>query len=62
MSSKQKLELTWIGKDTRPKLEPHILLGDPELSYHAKYRVTSADFFDNKLGNALFYKGCVRSD
>ena len=38
--SKQKLELTWIGKDARPKLEPRILLGDPEKSYHAKHRVT----------------------
>jgi len=28
MSNKQKLELTWIGKDVRPKLEPRILLGD----------------------------------
>lgn len=46
---KQKLELTWIGKDVRPKLEPRILLGDPEKSYHAKHRVTSADFFDNQL-------------
>jgi adenine-specific DNA-methyltransferase len=45
----QKLELTWIGKDVRPKLEPRILLGDPEKSYHAKHRVTSADFFDNQL-------------
>lgn len=47
--SKQKLELTWIGKDVRPKLEPRILLGDPEKSYHAKHRVTSADSFDNQL-------------
>lgn len=49
MSNKQKLELTWIGKDARPKLEPRILLGDPEKSHHAKHRVTSADFFDNQL-------------
>ena len=28
--SKQKLELTWIGKEKRPKLEPRILLEDPE--------------------------------
>ena len=47
--TRQKLELTWIGKDARPKLEPRILLGDPEKSYHAKHRVTSADFFDNQL-------------
>lgn len=30
--SKQKLELTWIGKEKRPKLEPRILLEDPEQS------------------------------
>jgi len=46
---KQKLELTWIGKEKRPKLEPRILVGDPEKSYHAKHRVTSADIFDNRL-------------
>jgi len=48
-SNKQKLEPTWIGKDTRPKLEPRILLEDPAKSYHAKRRLTSADFFDNRL-------------
>ena len=46
---KQKLELTWIGKDKRPRLEPRILLEDPEKSYHAKERVTESDIFDNKL-------------
>ena len=29
----QKLELTWIGKDNQPKLEPRILIEDPEKSY-----------------------------
>ncbi|CCN20302.1 site-specific DNA-methyltransferase [Bordetella bronchiseptica] len=47
--SKQKLELTWIGKEKRPKLEPRILLEDPEKSYHAKRRVTENDIFDNRL-------------
>lgn len=47
--AKQKLELTWIGKDKRPKLEPRILLEDPEKSYHAKQRVTENDIFDNRL-------------
>ncbi|ACO81307.1 adenine specific DNA methylase N-4/N-6 [Azotobacter vinelandii CA] len=47
--SKQKLELTWVGKDKRPKLEPRILLEDPEKSYHAKQRVSENDFFDNQL-------------
>jgi len=49
MNNKQKLELTWIGKDKRPKLEPRILLEDPEKSYHAKHRVTENDIFDNRL-------------
>ena len=49
MSKKQKLELTWIGKENRPKLEPRILLEDPTLSYHAKRRVANADLFDNRL-------------
>jgi adenine-specific DNA-methyltransferase len=46
---KPKLELTWIGKETRPKLEPRILLEDPAKSYHAQHRVTDNDIFDNKL-------------
>lgn len=33
MSTKQKLELNWIGKHKRPRLEPRILLEDKELSY-----------------------------
>jgi adenine-specific DNA-methyltransferase len=47
--SKQKLELTWIGKDKRPKLEPRILLEDSVRSHHAKQRVTDKDLFDNRL-------------
>lgn len=47
--SKQKLELTWIGKVARPKLEPRILLEDSGKSYHAKHRVTDRDIFDNRL-------------
>jgi hypothetical protein len=39
MTKKPKLELAWIGKDVRPRLEPRILLEDPEKSYHAKFRV-----------------------
>lgn len=33
MSKKQKLELTWIGKDEQPVLEPRLLIEDPEKSY-----------------------------
>lgn len=47
--NRQKLELTWIGKDKRPRLEPRILLEDPGLSYHASHRVTENDIFDNRL-------------
>lgn len=47
--SKQKLELTWVGKEKRPKLEPRILLEDPHRSYHARHRVTDSDIFDNRL-------------
>ena len=46
---KQKLELTWIGKDVRPQLEPRILLEDPSKSYHAKHRICERDIFDNRL-------------
>lgn len=49
MPKKQKLELTWIGKNQRPKLEPRILIEDPEKSYHAKERVGENDIFDNML-------------
>ena len=59
MSKKQKLELTWVGKENRPKLEPRILLEDPLRSYHAKFRHlprplgeglgVREDIFDNQL-------------
>lgn len=46
---KQKLELTWVGKENRPRLEPRILIEDPEKSYHAASRVSDDDIFDNML-------------
>ncbi|BAZ78799.1 site-specific DNA-methyltransferase [Sphaerospermopsis kisseleviana CS-549] len=49
MTKKQRLELTWIGKEIRPKLEPRILLEDAEKSYHAAHRVSENDIFDNRL-------------
>ncbi|HQT98807.1 MAG TPA: hypothetical protein PK416_13180 [Thermodesulfobacteriota bacterium] len=52
MTNKTKLELTWIGKENRPKLEPRILLEDAEKSYHAAHRVSDRDLFDNRL---IFY-------
>ena len=50
MSGKtQRLELTWIGKDERPKLEPRILLEDANMSCHARAHVTESDIFNNIL-------------
>ena len=49
MTKKQKLELTWVGKEIRPRLEPRILIEDPAKSYHAAARVSEADIFDNLL-------------
>jgi adenine-specific DNA-methyltransferase len=47
--SSKKLELTWFGKENRPKLEPRILLEDTEISYHAVQRLSPKDIFDNRL-------------
>lgn len=48
MAAKTKLELTWIGKDIRPRLEPRILIEEPKFSYHAKAR-REGDSFENLL-------------
>ena len=51
-----RLERTWIGKENRPKLEPRILIEDPENSYHAVHRVSENDIFDKDkdVGPTLF--------
>jgi len=49
MVRKQKLELTWINKEVRPRLEPRILLEEATLSYHAPHRVSADDIFDNRV-------------
>lgn len=49
MANKTKLELTWIGKENRPRLEPRILIEEPEKSYHARQRISDSDAFDNKI-------------
>lgn len=48
MTKKTKLELTWPGKENRPRLEPRILIEDAGKSYHAASRAES-DLFDNML-------------
>src|SRR3990172_7126696 len=45
----QKLELTWIGKDNQPKLEPRILIEDPEKSYGDKNSENMLIYGDNLL-------------
>jgi adenine-specific DNA-methyltransferase len=44
-----KLELTWVGKDELPRLEPRILLEQPEQSYAAPPKGEGSTFFDNML-------------
>ena len=48
-NGKTKLELTWVGKENRPRLEPRILIEDSVKSYHAPFRVSDKDVFDNRL-------------
>ena len=49
MTNRTKLELTWIGKENRPRLEPRILLEDQALSCHAEKRVTANDLYDSRV-------------
>ena len=45
----QKLELTWIGKDNQPKVEPRVLIEDEELSYGDKNTENMLIHGDNLL-------------
>jgi len=49
MIKKQKLELTWIGKDEQPVLEPRILIEDPSKSYGDAYSENMLIHGDNLL-------------
>jgi adenine-specific DNA-methyltransferase len=44
-----KLELTWIGKDKQPKLEPRILIEDPDKSYGDRNTENMLIYGDNLL-------------
>ena len=46
MAKQGKLELTWVGKDERVRLEPPVLVEDPARSYG-----------DPDAGNVLIYRG-----
>lgn len=48
MNGKQRLELNWIGKNERPRLEPRILIEEPTQSHHAKAKA-EGDLFSNVL-------------
>ena len=48
MTKLKRLELTWIGKEDRPRLEPRILLEDQEFS-HRPARGTGDGIFENRL-------------
>ena len=48
MAAKTKLELTWIGKSSRPRPEPRILIEDETFSHHAQLR-RDGDEFGNLL-------------
>ena len=62
--AKTKLELTWIGKENRPKLEPRILHDDARQFYHAQSRATEHDIFDNRLifGDNLLARRALESE
>jgi len=53
--NKQKLELTWIDKDKRPRLEPRIFLEDKNLSFQSSFEASNPEskptqsFNDNLL-------------
>ncbi|MHB8211129.1 MAG: hypothetical protein ACYDDP_07280 [Acidithiobacillus sp.] len=45
-ANKQQLELTWIGKEQRPRLKPHILRKVPARSCYAEQQRSAHDRFD----------------
>ncbi|MGQ0582428.1 MAG: site-specific DNA-methyltransferase [Reyranella sp.] len=47
--SNQRLELQWVGKGDRPKVEPRLLLEESEKSYTAPSRRSDGDLFGNML-------------
>lgn len=49
MTMKGKLELTWVGKDERPRLEPRVLVEDPSKSYGDPKTQNMLIFGDNLL-------------
>ncbi len=53
MSDRRKLELTWDGKDARPRLEPHLLREDAAMSYQTPHHLSGDNqLSDNRLVHA----------
>ncbi len=61
--NKQRLELTWIGKENQHRVEPRILLEDPTMSHHAS-TTKESDIFSNMLiqGDNLLALEAVRHE
>ena len=59
MTKKQKLELTWIVKEARPKLEPRILRENLANTCHAEQRASDKMCNYRKTMNAI---GCSLSN
>ena len=53
--SLQKLELTWIGKGNEPKLEPRILIENPEYSYGENPPSPQGEGLGVRSGNMLIH-------
>ena len=51
--SNTRLELIWIGKENRPRLEPRILIEESEKSYHAKFRWDDLTADDEYVGSQV---------
>jgi adenine-specific DNA-methyltransferase len=49
MNKKGKLELTWVGKHERVRLEPRVLVEDPEKSYGDPKNENMLIYGDNLL-------------
>jgi adenine-specific DNA-methyltransferase len=60
----RKPELTWIGKEVRPELDPCNLLEDSARSYRADGRVSESGQFDNRLifGDNLYALKALEAD
>jgi adenine-specific DNA-methyltransferase len=57
MTKNQRLELTWIGKENELKIEPRILIEDPEKSYGNRNTENMLIYGDNLLALKALEQG-----